>query len=155
MPGAERLDASEVDPVRVRRVEQVWISHVASCEEVVHEIVEGAKSPGGACRPLEFYLASGLKEERRLTEVFDLMQMDIGELPRLFIMQMPTRQQRSCREDDVIVVILNGFSKVRLLECSDDINPPRSKILRSLTNQCQRRQKWKTAASGEALIVTA
>ena len=44
---------------------------------------------------------------------------------------------------------------MRLLECGDDVNPPRSKILRSLTNQYNRLQKQKSDAGGKALYVTA
>ena len=42
-------------------------------------------------------------------------------------------------EKYIVVVILNGVfsdydTKVRLLECGDNIDPPRKKILQSLTN---------------------
>ena len=59
-------------------------------------------------------------------------------------------------EDDIVTVILNGVAskydtEVRLLKCRDDVNPPRNKILQSLTNQYYRLLKQKSAAGGKAL----
>ena len=66
------------------------------------------------------------------------------------------RLGKTVDEDDIVVVILNGVSseydtEVRLLECGDDVNPPKNKILHSLTNQYYRPQKQKSAARGKTL----
>ena len=63
-------------------------------------------------------------------------------------------------DEDDIIVILNGASseydtEVRLLECRDGVNPPRNKILQSLTNQYYRLQKQTSAAGGKALHASA
>ena len=90
------------------------------------------------------------------------MKMEIGEHPREFIMRVESaakelrRLGKTVVEDDIVVVILNGVSseydsEVRLLECGDDVNPPRNKILQSLTNQYYRLQKQTSAAGGKAL----
>ena len=90
------------------------------------------------------------------------MKMEIGEHPREFIMRVDSaakelwRLGKTVDEDDIVVVLLNGVSsecdtEVRLLECGDDVNPPKNKILQSLTNQYYRLQKQKSAAGGKAL----
>ena len=48
-------------------------------------------------------------------------------------------------------VISEYDTEVRLLDCGDDVNPPRNNILQSLTNQYYRLQKQKSAAGGKAL----
>ena len=77
------------------------------------------------------------------------MKMEIGEHPREFIMRVisAAKELRRCGktvdEDNIVVVVLNGVSsehdaEVRLLECGDDVNPARNKILHSLTDQYYR-----------------
>ena len=94
------------------------------------------------------------------------MKMEIGEHPREFIIRMGSaakelrRLGKTFDEDDIVVVILNGVSseydtEVRLLECGDDVNPPRNKILQSLINHYYRVQKQKSAAGGKALHASA
>ena len=94
------------------------------------------------------------------------MMMEIGEHPREFIMRAdnaakePRNLGKIVDEDDIVVVILNGVSseydtETRLLECGDDVNPPRNKILQSLTNQYYRLQKQTSAAGGKALHASA
>ena len=166
--GAEGFDASGVDPVRLRQARQAWTSLVTTCKETARGlIVKSAELPGGAWRPLnQHYRASGLKEKRRLADEFNSMKMDIGEHPREFIMRVDIaakelrRLEKTVDEDDIVVVILNGASseydtEVCLLECGDDVNPPRNKILQSLTNQYNRLQKQISVAGEKALHTSA
>ena len=94
------------------------------------------------------------------------MKMEIGEHPREFIMSVDSaakelrRLGKTVDEDDIVVVILNGVSseydtELRLLECGNDVNPPRNKILQSLTNQYYRLQKQTSAAGGKTLHASA
>ena len=68
------------------------------------------------------------------------MKMKIGEHPREFIMRVESaakelrRLGKAVDQDDIVVVIPKGVSseydtEVRLLDCVDDVNPPRNKIL--------------------------
>ena len=90
------------------------------------------------------------------------MKMEVGEYPREFIMRVDSAANelrslgKTLDEDDIAVMILNGVSseyvaEVCLLECGDDVNPPRNKILQTLTNQYYRLQKQKSAAGGKVL----
>ena len=110
--------------------------------------------------------AGSIKEKRRLAGEFNSLKMEIGEHPREFIMRVDSaakelrRLEKPVDEDDIVVVILNGVSseydtEVRLLECGDDVNPPRNKILQSLTNQYYRLQKQTSAAGGKAFHASA
>ena len=74
------------------------------------------------------------------------MKMETGEQPREFIMRVNNaakelrRLGKTVDEDDTAVEILNGVSseddtEVRLMECGDDVNPSKNKILQSLTNK--------------------
>ena len=94
------------------------------------------------------------------------MKMEIGEHPREFIVRADSAAKELRRwgkivdEDDIVVVILKGVSseydtEVRLLECGDDVNTPRNKILQSLTNQYYRLQKQTSAAGGNTLHASA
>ena len=70
------------------------------------------------------------------------------------------RLGKTINEDDIVVVILNGVAseydtEVRLLKRRDDVNPPRNKILQSLTNQYYRLQKQKSSTGGKALLASA
>ena len=166
--GADGFDARDIDPVRLRQARQAWTSLITIYKETARDLVKSAESPGGAWRLLnQHYRASGLKEERRLADEFNSMKMEIGEHPREFIMRVDSaanelrRLRKTADEDDIVVVILNnGVSseydtEVRLLECGDDVNPPRNKILQSLTNQHYRLQKQKSGAGGKALHASA
>ena len=89
------------------------------------------------------------------------MKMEIGEYPREFMSVYSAAKKlrrlvRTVDEDDTVVVILNGVSnkydaEMRLLECREDVNPPRKKILQSLTNQYYMLQRQKSAAGGKVL----
>ena len=94
------------------------------------------------------------------------MKMEIREHPREFIMREDSaakelrRLRKTVDGDDIVVVILNGVfqridTDVRLLECGEDVNPPRNKILQSLTNPHHRLQKQNSAAGGKALHASA
>ena len=147
MVGANEFDASGVDPVRLRQARQAWTSLITTSKGTACDLVKSAESPGGAWQLLnQYYRVSGLKEKRRLAEEFNSTKMEIGEHPREFIMRVSSapkelrRLGKTVDEDDTVVVILNGVSseyetEVRLLECGDDVSPPRNKILQSLTNQ--------------------
>ena len=167
MVGVEGFDASGVDPVRLRQARQAWTSLITTCNKTARDLVKSAESPGGAWRLLnQHYRASGLKEKRRLAEEFNSMEIEIGEHPREFIMRVDSaakelrRLGKTVDEDDIVLVILNGVSseydtEVRLLECGHDVNPPRNKILQSLTNQYYGLQKQTSAAGGKALHASA
>ncbi|CAN0447027.1 unnamed protein product, partial [Ascophyllum nodosum] len=99
----------------------------------------------------QHYRTSGLKERRSLAEEFNSMKIKIREHPRKFIMRVDSAPKelrvlgKTVDEDDIVVVILNGVSsdydaEVRLLECGDDVNPSKNKILQSLPNQNYRLQ---------------
>ena len=165
---AEKFDASGVDPVRLRQARQAWTSLITTCKGIARGLIKSAETLGGAWRLLDqHYRASGLKEKRRLVEEFNSMKkVEIGEHPRKFIMRVDSaanelrRLAKTVDEDDFVVVILNGVSseydtEMRLLECGDDVNPPRNKILQSLTNQYYRLQKQASAAGGKALHASA
>ena len=161
---AEGFDASGFDPVRLRQARETRISLITTCKGTARDLVKTAESSGGAWRLLnQHYRASGLKGKRHLAEEFNSIKMEIGEYPREFIMRVDsaTKELRRLRktddEDDIVVAILNGISseydtEVRLLECGDGVNPPRNKILQSLTNQYYRLQKQKSAAGGKAFL---
>ena len=95
------------------------------------------------------------------------MKIKIREHPRKFIMRVDSAPKelrvlgKTVDEDDIVVVILNGVSsdydaEVRLLECGDDVNPSKNKILQSLPNQNYRLQKKKsTVVGGKPLHVSA
>ena len=167
MVGAEVFDANGVDPVRLRQATQAWTSLIVACEGTARDLVKSAESPGGAWRLLnQHYRASGLEEKRRMFEEFNSLKMKTGEHPREFTTRVDSaakelrRLEKTVGEYDIVVVILNGVSsecdsKVRLLECGDDVNPPMNKILQSLTNQYYRLQKQKSAAGGQALHASA
>ena len=162
--GTEEFDASGVDPVRLRQARQAWTSLITICKGTARDLVKSAESPGGACRLLnQHYRASGLKEKRRLAEEFNSVKIEIGEHPREFIIRVNSvakelrRLEKTVDEDDIVVVILNGVSskydtEAPLLECGDDVSPPRNKILQSLTNQYYRLQKQKSGAGGKTLV---
>ena len=131
------------------------------------DLVKSAESSGGAWRLLnQHYRSSGLREKRRLAEEFNSMKMEIVEHPREFIMRVDSaakelrRLGKTIGDDDIVVVILKCVAgeydtEVRLLECGDDANQPRNKIMQSVTNQYYRLQKQKSAAGGKALHASA
>ena len=167
MVGAEGFDASGVEPVRLRQARQAWTSLITTCKGTARDLAKSAESPGGAWPLLyQHYRASGLKKKRRLAEECNSIKIEIGEHPRKFIMRVDSaakelrRLGKTADEDGIAVVILNGVSRehdleVRLLECGDDVNPPRNKILQSLTHPYYRLQKQKSAAGGKALHASA
>ena len=167
MVDPEEFDASGIDPVRVRQARQAWTHLITTCKGTARDLVKSAESPGGVWRLLnQHYRASVFKKKRRLAEEFNSMKMEIGEHPREFIMRGDSAENKLRRlgktvdEDNIVVVILSGVSseydtELRLLECGDDVNPPRNKILQSLTNQYYRLQKQNTAAGGKVLHASA
>ena len=77
------FDRSNIDPERLHKAQQEWVSLVTSCEGVAFDIVNGVESPSEAWAKLvQHYRASGLKERRRLTIEFYTMEMELGEYPR-------------------------------------------------------------------------
>ena len=94
------------------------------------------------------------------------MKTKIGEHPREFTMRVDSAPEelrmlgKTVDEDDIVVGILNGVfseydAEVRLLECGDDVDPPRNKIVQSLTKQYYRLQKQKSTADEKLLHVSA
>lgn len=85
------------------------------------------------------YRDSGLKEKRSLVEAFDSMKMGIGVHPRMVTMRVDKATQELHRPG---TVILKGVSsdfdaEVRLLVCSNGINPPGSKTPQRLSKHYQ------------------
>ena len=60
------FDRSSVDPDRLRKAQQAWVSLVTSCKGVAFDIVSTEESAGEAwVKLVQHYQASGLKERRR------------------------------------------------------------------------------------------
>ena len=46
--GAEKFDASGVDPVRLRQARQAWTSLITTCKGTARDLIKSAETPGGA-----------------------------------------------------------------------------------------------------------
>ena len=157
------FDGSGIDPERLRRAEQTWVSLITTCKRVAFEIVNGADSPNEAWRRLvQHYRASGLKERRRLTVEFYTLKMELGEHPRKFLLRVDRmvkeleRVGRPVDPKDVDIVILSGFTdqydaEIRMLESSLDW-PMRDWIERAVINHFERLEVEKSAAGDKELV---
>ena len=90
--GGGDFDRSSVDPERLRRARQEWVSLITTCKGDAFDSVQGAESRGEAWRRLSrHYRASSLKERRRLTLYFYTMEMELGEHPRKCLQRVDQR----------------------------------------------------------------
>ena len=80
--GSGDFGRSSVDPERLRTAHQAWVSLITTCEGVAFDIVQGADSPGEAWRKLVQYY----KERRRHTVDFYMMDTELGEHPRKYLL---------------------------------------------------------------------
>ena len=106
-----------IDPERLRKAEQTWVSLITTCKGVAFEIVDGADSPSEAWRRLvQHYRAKGLTERRRLTVDFYTLKTELGEHPRNFLLRVDRmvkeleRVGRPVDPKDVDIVILSGLT---------------------------------------------
>ena len=110
------FDRGSVDPDRLHKAQQAWVSLVTSCKGVTFDIVNAEKSASEAWAKLVHYQASGLKEPRRLTIDRYMMKMELGEHPRKFLLcvdQMVKELERVDRPvdpKDTVIVILRGLT---------------------------------------------
>ena len=60
------FDRGSVDPDRLRKAQQAWVSLVTSCKGVAFDIVNAEESASETwVKLVQHYQASGLKERRR------------------------------------------------------------------------------------------
>ena len=126
------FDRGSVDPDKLYKTQQAWVSMVTSCKGVAFDIVNAEESASEAWAELvQHYQASGLKECRRLTIDFYMKKMELGEHPRKFLPRVDQMVKELERVDqpmdpkDIHVVILSGLTpqydaEVRMLESSSD-----------------------------------
>ena len=126
-------------------MQQAWVSLVPPCKGVTFDIVNAEESASEAWAKLvQYYQASGLKERRRLTIDLYMMNMELGEHPRKFLLRVDQivkaleRVDRPVDPKDIDIVILSGLTpqhdaEVRMLESSLDW-PTREWIERALIN---------------------
>ena len=96
------------------------------------DLVNAEESASEAWAKLvQHYQASGLKKRRRLNIDFYIMNMELGEHPRKFLLRVDQmvkeleRVGRPVDPKDIDIVILSGLTpqddaEVRMLECSSD-----------------------------------
>ena len=78
------FDRGSVDPDRLRKAQQAWVSLVTSCKGGAFDILNAEESASEAWAKLvQPYQAGGLKERRRLTINF-YMKIELGDHPRKF-----------------------------------------------------------------------
>ena len=111
------FDRGSVDPDRLHKAQQAWISLVTSCKGVAFDIVNAQESASEAWTKLvQHYQASGLKEGRRLTIDFYMTKMELGEYPGKFLLHVDQmvkeleRIDRPVDPKDIGVVILSGLT---------------------------------------------
>ena len=81
------FNRSSVDPDRLRKAQQAWVSLVTSCKGVAFDIVIAEESASEACAKLvQHYQASGPKDRLRLTVGFYMMKVELGKHPRKFLL---------------------------------------------------------------------
>ena len=157
------FDRGSVDPDRLHKAQQAWVSLVTSCKGVAFDIVNAEESASEAWAKLvQHYQASGLKERRRLTIDFYMTKMDLAEHPRKFLPRVDQMTKELERVDrpvdpkDIDIVILSGLTpqydtEVRMLESSSHW-PTREWIERVAINQYERLESEKSAAGSRATM---
>ena len=157
------FDRGSVDPDRLHKAQQAWVSLVTSCKRVAFDIVNTEESASAVWAKLvQHYQASGLKERRRLTMDFYMMKMELGEHPRKFLLRVDQKVEELDRVDrpvnpkDIDIVILSGLTpqhdaEVHMLESSSNW-PTREWIERAVINQYERLESEKSAAGSRAML---
>ena len=160
------FDRSSVDPDRLRKAQQAWVSLVTLCKGVGFDIVKNAEESASEAwaKLVQHYQASGLKDRRRLTDGFYMMKIELGEHPRKFLLcvdQMVKELERVDRPvdpKDIDIVILSRLTpqydaEVRMLESSSDW-PTREWVERAMISQYERLECEKSAARSRAMLST-
>ena len=157
------FDRGSVDPDRLHKAQQAWVSLVTSCKGVAFDIVNVEESASEAwAKPAQHYQASGLKERRRLTIDFYMTKMELGEHPRKFLLRVDQMAKELERVDrpvdpkDIGIVILSGLTpqydaEVCMQENSSDWST-REWIERAVINQYKRLECEKSAAGSRAKL---
>ena len=157
------FDRGSVDPNRLRKAQQAWLSLVTSCKGVAFDIANAEESASEAWAKLvQHYQASRLKERRRLAIDFYMTKMELGEHPQKFLCRVDQMMKELERVDwpvdpkDINIVILSGLTpqydaEVRMLESSSDWLT-REWIERVVINQYKRLESEKFAAESRAML---
>ena len=111
------FDRDRADPDRLHKAQQAWVLLVISCKGVAFDIMIAEEPASEAwAKFVQHYQASGLKERRRLTIDFYMMQMELGEHPRKFSLRVDQmgkkleRVGRSVDPKDIDIVIPGGLT---------------------------------------------
>ena len=164
--GAEDFNSEGIDPIRVKRASEAWLSLITACKGTALDIVQSTDSPSEAWRLLlQRYRATGLKEKSRLMREFNSLRMELGEDPKKFIMRVDRvarelrRVGKAVDEDDKNLAILNGLTPEYIIQRQmlegGDVEPTRAHIEKVTTNQYDRLREDKSKAGVKALAVTA
>ena len=157
------FDRGSVDPNQLHKAQQAWVSLVTSCKGISFDIVNAEESASEAWAKLvQHYQASGLRERRRLTIVFFMTKMELGEHPQKFLLRVDQmlkeleRVDRTVDPKDIDIVMLSGLTpqydaEVRMLESSSDW-PTREWNERAVINQYERLESEKSAAGSRAML---
>ena len=157
------FDRGSVDPNRLRKAQQAWVSLVTSCKGVAFDIVNAEESASEAWAKLvQHYQASGLKERRHLTIDFYMTKMELGEHPRKFLFRVdpmvkePERVNRPVEPKKIDIVILSRLTpqydaEFCMLESSSNW-PTREWIERAVINQYERLESEQSAAGSRAML---
>ena len=157
------FDRGSVDPDRLHKAQQVWVSFVPSRKRVAFDIINAEESASEArVKLVQHYQASGLNECRRLTINFYMTKMELEKHPRKFLLrvdQMVKELERVDRPVDpknIDMVILGRLTpqcdaEVGMLENSSDC-PTREWIERAVINQYEQLESEKSAAGSRAML---
>ncbi|CAN0401699.1 unnamed protein product [Ascophyllum nodosum] len=122
-----------VDPDRLHKAQQAWVSLVTSCKGAAFDIMNAEESASEAWAKLvQHYRAGGLKERRRLTIDVYMMKMELGVHPRKFLLRVDQMVKELERVDRLVdpkgidtFILISGLTpqydaEVRVLESSSD-----------------------------------
>ena len=85
----DNFDSGSVDPDRLHKAQQAWVSLITSCKGIAFDIVNAEESDSETWAKLvQHYQASGLKERRLLTNDLYMTKMELGERPRKFLLRV-------------------------------------------------------------------
>ena len=144
------FDRGSVDPDRLHKAQQAWVSLVTSCKGAAFDIMNAEESASEAWAKLvQHYRAGGLKERRRLTIDVYMMKMELGVHPRKFLLRVDQMVKELERVDRLVdpkgidtFILISGLTpqydaEVRVLESSSDWLT-REWIERAVMNQYER-----------------
>ena len=169
--GADVLDSSNVDTVRLRNAHVAWMTLINSCSSgMAFEIVQRSNAPNDAGRNLEsHYRAKGKREILRLSHEINGKTMEPGGNPFKFAMEIDRLAadfhrlgDKSVIELRKCVIIVSGLSADFEMKCRMLENNPaglnRAEIERVVGNQYNRllrQQQGSKALSTSKGTVTA